>query len=154
MNDLIEKVVEWAEDRGIITGSSPEKQMLKTIEELGELCKAVAKDDMPGIIDGIGDVLVTLIIQAQMRDLTLEHCLQSAYDVISKRKGAMRNGMFEKEQTMSNEELRDKIAIAAMSSFLTSPVDSIAREAFTDQNRCAKWAYEQADAMLAERAKK
>jgi hypothetical protein len=41
--------------------------------------------------------MVTIIIQAKMQGLTIEECLQSAYDVISKRTGKMMNGQFIKD---------------------------------------------------------
>ena len=46
----------------------------------------------------MGDIMVTLIIQAHMQDISLEQCLESAYKVISKRKGKMINGQFVKEK--------------------------------------------------------
>ena len=47
--------------------------------------------------DGIGDTMVTLILLCEMLDLTVEDCLQSAYDVISKRTGKMVDGTFIKD---------------------------------------------------------
>ena len=41
--------------------------------------------------------MVTLIIQAKMQDLSLEECLESAYNVITKRTGRMINGQFVKD---------------------------------------------------------
>ena len=49
------------------------------------------------IIDAIGDIMVTLIIQAKLQDLSLEECLESAYNVIAERKGKMINGQFVKD---------------------------------------------------------
>jgi NTP pyrophosphatase (non-canonical NTP hydrolase) len=50
------------------------------------------------IIDSLGDILVTIIIQAEMQGLKLEDCLESAYNVISKRTGSMINGQFVKNE--------------------------------------------------------
>jgi hypothetical protein len=41
--------------------------------------------------------MVTLIIQAKMQGMTIEECLNAAYDVISKRTGKMVNGQFVKD---------------------------------------------------------
>jgi DNA-binding protein len=41
--------------------------------------------------------MVTLIIQAKMQNVSLEYCLKSAYNVISKRTGKMVNGQFVKD---------------------------------------------------------
>lgn len=45
-----------------------------------------------------GDQLVTLIIGAHMNGLNLIDCLESAYNVISKRTGKMINGQFVKDK--------------------------------------------------------
>ena len=148
MEKLKDKVIEWAEDKGIFEKSDPTSQFLKTISEIGELADAVNKNDLPEIKDAIGDITVTLILHAEMTDSeleldvdecvgyenpkeavlyllqvlckivdyeeygatiealvaiasyygwTLQECLQSAYDVISKRTGKMVNGVFVKD---------------------------------------------------------
>mgnify|MGYP001761249937 FL=1 len=72
---------------------------MKTGSELGELFDAEIKGDMPGIVDGIGDVLVTLIIYAELRGLDLTDCLASAYNEIKDRKGTLTpEGLFVKEE--------------------------------------------------------
>lgn len=94
---LEKQVEQWAKDKGILDKATPIAQALKTLEETTELLTAINNNDRAEIIDAIGDIMVTLIIQCKMQDLTLEECLQSAYDVISKRKGKMINGQFVKE---------------------------------------------------------
>lgn len=91
-------VKEWARDRKIIPNSNPKMQLLKTVSELGELADATAKGDAEGIVDGIGDVLVTLIIYAELSGLTLTECLHEAYLTIKDRRGTLtREGIFVKE---------------------------------------------------------
>lgn len=97
MDLLIENVRLWASAKGILTNGTVEKQALKTLEECGELVLAVGQNNKDEIIDSIGDILVTLIIQCEMQDLRLEDCLESAYNVISKRTGKMVNGTFIKD---------------------------------------------------------
>tara|TARA_Y100000817_G_C16788570_1_gene514007 strand:+ start:707 stop:1087 length:381 start_codon:yes stop_codon:yes gene_type:complete len=97
----LEALVEsWSEDRGILDKATPMAQALKTLEETTELCVAVNSEDRIEIIDSIGDILVTLIIQCQLQDLKMEQCLESAYKVIAKRKGKMINGQFVKEESL------------------------------------------------------
>lgn len=102
MTDTFDKleqlVLSWAEDRNIIKGSDPKSQFLKTVSELGELSDAINKNDMHGQIDGIGDVLVTLIIVAEQLGMTLTECLAVAYMEIKDRKGKLVNGTFIKEE--------------------------------------------------------
>jgi NTP pyrophosphatase (non-canonical NTP hydrolase) len=96
--ELEERVREWAFERNIPQHSTPKAQLLKAVSELGELCDAEIKDDRYGQIDGIGDVLVCLIIYCQMREYTMAGCLQSAYEEIKDRKGKMaQGGAFVKE---------------------------------------------------------
>ena len=90
-------VESWAEEKGIFDKATPMAQALKTLEETTELCTAINTDDREEIIDAMGDIMVTLIIQAKMQGLTLEECLESAYNVIAKRTGKMINGQFVKD---------------------------------------------------------
>lgn len=59
---IIENIEQWAEDRNLINGSTPQKQMLKLMEEFGELCAGVAKNKPEMIKDAIGDCFVVLVI--------------------------------------------------------------------------------------------
>ncbi|EQA5441074.1 MazG-like family protein, partial [Enterococcus faecalis] len=47
--------------------------------------------------DGIGDVVVTLIILAMQNNMDLYECLNQAYSEIKNRQGEMVNGVFVKE---------------------------------------------------------
>lgn len=91
-------VENWAEEKGILSKATPIKQAMKTQEELTELMNAILDNNRDEVIDALGDVMVTLIIQAKMQDLSLEECLESAYHVISKRTGKMVNGQFVKDK--------------------------------------------------------
>ena len=94
------KVIQWAEARCIIPNSNSQTQLLKTMSELGELADAIIKRDKAGIVDGIGDVLVTLIVVAALEDLDVKDCLASAYAEIKDRKGTLLpNGTFVKMTT-------------------------------------------------------
>jgi NTP pyrophosphatase (non-canonical NTP hydrolase) len=97
MKTLIKQVEEWAEAKGILTHATTLRQAEKTLEETNELICAILNEDSHEIKDAIGDIMVTIIIQAKMQGLTIEECLQSAYDVISKRTGKMMNGQFIKD---------------------------------------------------------
>lgn len=98
MNELREKIVQWAADREIFEKSTPEKQILKTFEEVQELDNAILAKDTAGIIDGIGDTVVTLIILSEMYGLDFEGCVASAYNEIKDRKGKILNGTFVKDK--------------------------------------------------------
>nr|DAJ36344.1 MAG TPA: NTP-PPase-like protein [Bacteriophage sp.] len=69
--DLKSLVVGWAERKGILEHGTPIKQLLKTLEEITELHTAIEDDNLEEIIDAIGDVVVTLVIYAKMKSITL-----------------------------------------------------------------------------------
>jgi NTP pyrophosphatase (non-canonical NTP hydrolase) len=90
-------VIRWAEARGIIANSDSKTQLLKAVSEMGELADAIIKRDRPAIVDGIGDVLVCLIVVGALEDINLTQCLESAYNEIKDRKGYLnKSGVFVK----------------------------------------------------------
>lgn len=92
-------VIRWAEKRGIIENSDSKTQLLKAVSEMGELADAIIKRDRPAIVDGIGDVLVCLIVVGALEDLDLTRCLESAYEQIKDRKGYLnKDGVFVKDE--------------------------------------------------------
>ena len=88
---------DWAENRGLYSKGDAKTQYVKLQEEAGELAQAILKDDQPEVIDAIGDMVVVLTNLAHLRGVSIEHCIESAYNVINKRKGSMVNGTFVKE---------------------------------------------------------
>ena len=96
-SELEALVIDWAGEKGILVKGNPMAQYYKTMEEVEELHHAIKNNDQPEIIDALGDILVTIIIQAEMQGVKLEECLESAYNIISKRTGKMINGTFVKD---------------------------------------------------------
>jgi len=88
---------DWADERGLYENGDPKTQALKLVEEVGEIARAVLKDDIDEVIDGIGDAVVVLTNLAELHDVSIEECIASAYGVISKRTGKMVNGTFVKD---------------------------------------------------------
>jgi|TARA_R110002074_G_scaffold170621_1_gene332966 NTP pyrophosphatase (non-canonical NTP hydrolase) len=87
----------WAEERGLYDSGDAKTQALKLVEEVGETCRAILKDDRDGAIDGIGDCVVVLTNLAEFLDVDIEECIEIAYDEISQRTGKMVNGTFVKD---------------------------------------------------------
>ena len=108
MDDVLhgfDLIREWAKARNLIEGSTPQAQMLKMTEEVGELATAVrnaaAKNNgkaTSSIVDAIGDCAVVLVILAAQYGLQFEDCIAEAYAVIKDRKGRMVDGVFIKEE--------------------------------------------------------
>lgn len=97
---LKDNIITWAHERQILQHSNPRAQLLKTVEELGELASALNKNDRVAMIDGYGDVLVTLIVGARMANINIVGALESAWHEIKDRKGTLNaNGVFVKEES-------------------------------------------------------
>lgn len=126
--ELEKSVLNWGKEKGILDSSTPLRQLEKTQEELDETKAAVTKfmqsvdqtllngedeeaaikNALEEVIDGIGDMYVTIILfTALASQLTKTHlnkeidsveCLQAAYDEIKGRTGKMVNGLFVKDQ--------------------------------------------------------
>ena len=111
--ELEKLVLEWADDKGILEKATPMAQANKTLEEVQELIEAVywqkynvetyvnekgkQVNTKEEIKDALGDILVTIIIGAELQGLQLEDCLESAYNVIKNRNGKMVDGQFIKD---------------------------------------------------------
>ena len=95
MNNLIEKVIQWHRDRNLIDGSDDKSQVLKLLQELGELSDSVCQEQ--DIQDDIGDMLVVMINICERNNVTLDDCLTTAYRDIEHRTGRMVDGVFVKE---------------------------------------------------------
>ena len=100
MNNLIKQVEQWSIDKGLDKGNSF-TQYAKSSEEMGEVAAALCRNDIDELRDGIGDVIVTLVILAQQNNMTLYECLEQAYGEIKDRTGVMsKDGSFIKEQDL------------------------------------------------------
>lgn len=97
MEELIEKIRQWAIERELHK-QSPKDQMCKLTEEVGELAKAINKHSDFGIVDGIGDVTVVLIVLCEQMHLDFKFCLKWAYNEIKERQGKIIDGTFVKNE--------------------------------------------------------
>jgi NTP pyrophosphatase (non-canonical NTP hydrolase) len=99
---IFDCIREWADERGLYDKGDAKTQYIKLMEETGEIGRALLKEDTNEIVDGIGDAVVVLTNLAELIGVPIEECIQSAYDVISKRKGKMINGTFVKDQPITS----------------------------------------------------
>lgn len=98
LQSLINDVTIWHYARNLIAGSSDKDQFHKLIQECAELSDSLCKGK--DIKDDIGDILVVLINIAERNQLTLQECVQVAYDDIKDRRGQMVDGVFVKESDL------------------------------------------------------
>lgn len=119
LQETIDAVRAWGESKGI-TGPNGKGtllgQLAKTQEELTETRDAAVKAMLAAslhdtenigpetwnqaqdeLIDGLGDVFVTIILAAEMAGLRIEDCLAAAYNEIKGRTGRMEGGVFIKD---------------------------------------------------------
>ena len=92
-------IYEWANEKDLIKKENSLAQFAKVVEEVGEVGRALLKKDEKELIDGIGDVFVTLVILAEQNGFTLNQCANAAWYEIKNRKGKTVNGTFIKETT-------------------------------------------------------
>ena len=62
------------------------------------MVKEIHEGDVDRVRDEMGDVLVTLAIQANLWGLSLTECLEEAYNKINVRTGRMVDGVFVKDE--------------------------------------------------------
>ena len=103
MNNLINKVNQWADDRNL-KQADPKIQWMRITEEVGEIRDVLLKptkftEPQAALKDAIGDTLVTIVLAHQL-DLDVTECLSIAYEEIKNRKGKMVNGTFVKEEDL------------------------------------------------------
>lgn len=98
--DIENKIEMWGYDRGIIQNGKPMGQAVKSLEECTEMIDAIHRDDRTALIDAIGDVGVTLLMQCAIQKVSFTECLEAAFEQIKDRKGFLRpDGVFVKNQS-------------------------------------------------------
>jgi len=101
--DYIKSIEAWAKNRGL-DKTNPDKQLIKLVEEVGELSEAHNKNWRDKQIDSIGDIFVVLTIYALQNGLHLDDCVKEAYDTIKDRDGKMIDGVFVKSSDLKEAE--------------------------------------------------
>jgi len=96
LNNEFKPIRDWALEKGIYKEGDIKTQYLKLMEEAGELANAIIENDKEEIKDAIGDMSVVLTSIAYFNGTSIEDSINSAYEIISKRKGKMINGSFVK----------------------------------------------------------
>ena len=94
---MFELIRMWADNRGLYDKGDPKTQYIKLMEEVGEIGRAILKQDTDGVVDGIGDAVVVLTNLAELVGVPIEECIEAAYDEIKNRTGKMVNGTFKKD---------------------------------------------------------
>lgn len=105
MNELIEQTIKWGEEHGI---NNPWTQASKVTEEWGETVSEMNHDRYGDAFeDGIGDVLVSLIIFAHINGKDVKNCLKKSLEEIEGRAGRTLDGNFIKSEENKSAESGD-----------------------------------------------
>ena len=100
-DELIDNITQWADDKGILVSDNIPQQTMKIMEELGETAGAILKNKKTDeVMDGIGDIFVTVIILSKQLGLDPTECLEHAWNEIKDRKGKTVNGTFIKQEEL------------------------------------------------------
>lgn len=95
MNDITELIEDWAAERKVLPGNAS-KQLIKLVEEVGELAEGFNKKKPEQVKDSLGDMFVVMTIFAKMSGLTIDECIKQAWDTIKNRTGKTVDDVFVK----------------------------------------------------------
>jgi len=95
VEQLVKNIIQWHHDRNLIEGATDKDQLAKLVQEMGELSDSICKEK--DVKDDIGDMIVVLLNIAERNNVTLEECMEQAWNDIKDRKGRMSDGIFIKE---------------------------------------------------------
>lgn len=99
MNRLIKVVQLWTEEKGLLD-ADPKAQLLKILEELGEVTQAHTRNQKAQLRMELGDLLVTVIVFAEQVGISPEEALKVAYDKIKNRRGKLVGDTWVKEEDL------------------------------------------------------
>ena len=68
LNELQPLIIKWGIEKDLIKLDNAPKQRLKLLEEVGETARAILKNDVKEIKDGLGDIFVVLVILAEQTE--------------------------------------------------------------------------------------
>ena len=105
MSDTFNKILydhnidKWMDDKGITENGTAMGQAIKTLEETAELLDAINHNNDEDIMDAVGDIYVTLRGVCKVSKISLDKCIENAYNEIKDRKGHLTTqGTFVKEE--------------------------------------------------------
>lgn len=106
--ETVSDVIMWGREKGL---DDPKAQLNKVIEEVGEAAHEItrnhydleASEQPDELVDALGDILVTIIILADIFNLDPFACLEEARDTIMKRHGHTEDGTFIKDEEGNGE---------------------------------------------------
>lgn len=77
ITETFSNIRNWAEARNLIAGATPHTQFVKLVEEFKEFVDGHLELDYAEVLDGLGDTMVVLTIQAAQLGTDIETCIAS-----------------------------------------------------------------------------
>ncbi|QHJ83229.1 MAG: hypothetical protein [Bacteriophage sp.] len=140
MNEIIAKIEQWGEDRNLIKGSTPLDQGMKLFSEYGELCDAIAKNQIELIKDGIGDVLVVCTIISKQIDVPLTIDNLADLELLEPKRYIVELG-FALNQFVYGTDSGDLSTLSEDKSIILSTLDKVATAYGLTLQQCLEHAY-------------
>lgn len=75
ITESFENIRNWAHARNLINGATPQAQFVKLVEEFKEFVDGHLDMEFEEILDGLGDTVVVLTIQAAQLGTDIESCI-------------------------------------------------------------------------------
>lgn len=101
--DFVSNVEAWGEKHDFVKPENAAKQLLKIVEELGEVTNSFLKQKPEAEKDGIGDLMVTIALYCKIRDINIDECMGLAWEQIKDRNIKNVNGTLVKEEDWNNQ---------------------------------------------------
>ena len=98
MNEIVNKIIDWGNRKGIIENGTVARQTEKLGEEVFELVRAIIDNDFDEFKNAIADCTVVLILLAKMNNIDFVENLEEVYEEINQREGVMKDGQFLREK--------------------------------------------------------
>lgn len=140
MNEIIAKIEQWGEDRNLIKGSTPLDQGMKLFSEYGELCDAIAKNQIELIKDGIGDVLVVCTIISKQIDVPLTIDTFADVELLEPKRYIVELG-FALNQFVHGADVDDSSTLVEDIQIISTTLDKVATAYGLTLEQCLEHAY-------------
>lgn len=145
MKELINKVEDWAVEKGLLPDLDIKAQFNQFSEELSEVIKECSENNIYDSWVEIGDCLVVLIIEAKYLNVDLEHLFLRELDICSYSDNATCFIQLTKEHGLlvSNVKKNNKNKpIGINMYFILDALKNIAKNQGTNLEQCLKLAYD------------
>lgn len=96
---LTKKINAWAEKNRVNTLST-RSELLKVVEEVGEISSALSRNRRDEVIDAIGDTYISLVNFATSSGVDIADCIECAYENIKDREGKIVGDSFIKSEDL------------------------------------------------------